>query len=63
MKFLEVRLMDEQTAMFYKAGLKQFLSAIQDTAVALRRLIEVVDSITNELENSKQKQIEKKGEM
>ena len=54
--------MDEQTVMFYKAGLKQFLSAVQDTAVALRRLIEVVDSITNELENSKQKQIEKKGE-
>ena len=54
--------MDEQTAMFYKAGLKQFLGAVQDAAVALRRLVEVVDSITNELENSKQKQIEKKGE-
>lgn len=45
--------MDEQTVMFYKAGLKQFLSAVQDASVALRRLIVAVDSISDLLENSK----------
>ena len=53
--------MDEQEKKVYKALLMQLLGAVQDTAVALRKLIEVICDITDELD-SKQKRIEKKGE-
>ena len=53
--------MDEQEKKVYKALLMQLLGAVQDTAVALRKLITVICDITDELD-SKQKRIEKKGE-
>ena len=55
--------MDEHTVKCYKAGLMQFLSAVQDASVALRKLIEAVDKITNQIENSNLNQIDKKGEI
>lgn len=54
--------MDEQEKKIYKALLRQLLGAVQDTAVALRKLIDVICDITDELDNSKQKRINKKGE-
>ncbi len=54
--------MDEQEKKVYKALLRQLLGAVQDTAVALRKLIDVICDITDELDNSKQKRINKKGE-
>ena len=54
--------MDEHTAKLYKAGVMQFLCAIQDASIALRKLIKAVDSITDQIENSKDIQINKKGE-
>ena len=54
--------MDEEKKKVYKALLMQLLGAVQDTAVALRKLIEVICDITDELDSSKQKQVEKKGE-
>ena len=54
--------MDEQTTKLYKAGVMQFLGAIQDASVALRKLINAVDRLTDQIENSNQIQVDKKGE-
>ena len=54
--------MDEQKVKVQKALLMQLLGAVQDTAVALRKLIDAVSNIITEIDNSKRNEIEKKGE-